>query len=193
SYSFNGPPPRAALICSAGNEADAMAEQLGKLAAIMVQQGNFPFPVKSFKDGTLVGLTLGYADEKQALAADAGKSLSASAAFKSAISQAQKEPVAILYADAEAILAMVNQGNQLFGNEQDKIMWPKVRDALGLPGLKRIMFTGGFDGPDWATQCFIEAPAPRSGIVRLLDGQPASDDLLRAIPATASFAIAGSF
>ncbi len=189
---FNAPAPHAALICNAGNEADALAEQLGKLAAIM-QAGNIPFPVRPFKDGTIVGLTLGYADEKLAVAADASKSLSASPTFKAAIAQAQKEPIAILYADTAAILDTINQGNQLFGNEQDKIIWPKVRDALGLPGLKRLICTGAFDGPDWATQCFIEAPAPRIGIVKLLEGKPATDDLLRAIPATASFAAAGSF
>src|SRR5258708_39149523 len=76
---FNAPAPHAALICNAGNEADALAEELGKLAGILVQQ-NFPFPIKSFKDGTLVGLAIGYADEKQALAADPTKSLSAAAA-----------------------------------------------------------------------------------------------------------------
>jgi len=189
---FNGPMPHAAIICNAGKEADVLAEQLGKIAAIAAQ-GGIPFPVLTFKDGTLVGLTLGYGEGKQALAPDAGKSLSAAASFKSAIAQAQKEPIAILYADAEAILNMVNQANQAFGNEQEKMMWPKVRDALGLPGLKRLIYTGAFDGADWATQCFIDAPAPRTGIVKLLDSRPASDDLLKAIPATASFALAGSF
>jgi len=47
-------------------------------------------------------------------------------------------------------------------------MWAKIRDALNLAGLKRIIYTGAFDGPDWATQCFIEAPSPRTGIVKSL-------------------------
>ena len=189
---FNAPAPRAAVICDAGNDADGLLEQLAKLATIM-QGGDFPFPVRTFKDGTLVGLTIGYDDPKQALASDPTRTLSASAPFKSAIAQAQKEPIAIFYADTEAIFTMVSQGVHFFGDENAKIQWPKIRDALNLPGLKRIIFTGAFEGPDWATQCFIDAPAPRTGITKLLDGQPASDDLLRAIPATASFAVAGSF
>jgi prepilin-type processing-associated H-X9-DG protein len=188
---FNAPAPRAALICQAGDDADGLAEQLDKLAKIM-QGADFPFPVRTFKDNGLVGLTVGYDDPKQALATEASRALSASPPFKTAIAQVQKEPIGIFYADTEGLFTMVSQGIHFFGDENAKVKWPLIRDALGLPGLKRIIATGAFDGPDWATQCFIEAPSPRSGIVKLLDGQPASDDLLKAIPATSSFAVAGS-
>ncbi|HEV8377253.1 MAG TPA: hypothetical protein VGP99_00260, partial [Tepidisphaeraceae bacterium] len=188
---FNAPAPRLALICKADNDADGLAEQLDKLAKIM-QGGDFPFPIRTFKDNGLVGLTIGYDDAKQALASEASRALAASAPFKSAMAQVQKEPISIFYADTEAIFTMVSQGIHFFGDENAKANWPKIRDALNLAGLKRVVFTGAFEGPDWATQCFIDAPAPRTGIVKLLDSQPASDDLYRAIPATASFAVAGS-
>ncbi len=188
---FQAPAPRLALICKADNDADGLNEQLEKLAKIM-QSGDFPFPIRTFKDNGLVGMTIGYDDAKQALATQASRALSASETFKSAIAQVQKEPISIFYADTEGLITMISQGIHFFGDENAKVKWPLIRDALGLPGLKRIIATGAFDGPDWATQCFIDAPAPRSGIVKLLDGQKASDDLYKAIPATASFAVAGS-
>jgi len=188
---FQAPAPRVALICKADNDADGLNEQLEKLAKIM-QAGDFPFPIRTFKDNGLVGLTIGYDDAKQALAAQASRALSASDTFKAAIGQVQKEPISIFYADTEGLITMVSQGIHFFGDENAKVKWPLIRDALGLAGLKRVIFTGAFDGPDWTTQCFIDAPSPRSGIVKLLDGQQASDDLYKAIPATASFAVAGS-
>src|SRR6476619_2100695 len=49
---FQAPAPRVALICKADNDADGLNEQLEKLAKIM-QAGDFPFPIRTFKDNGL--------------------------------------------------------------------------------------------------------------------------------------------
>jgi hypothetical protein len=72
-------------------------------------------------------------------------------------------------------------------------MWPRVREAVGLDGLKRVIWTEGFDGKEWGTRVFVEAPAPRRGVLALLGSQPLGDELLKSIPSTATVAGASRF
>src|SRR5205807_7919609 len=58
-------------------------------------------------------------------------------------------------------------------------------------GLKRMAWTAGFDGRDWSTQGFLLAPAPRTGIMQLLDAGTLSDDALRAAPQSSTMVVAG--
>jgi prepilin-type processing-associated H-X9-DG protein len=59
--------------------------------------------------------------------------------------------------------------------------------------LKRVAWSGGFDGADWAERAFIDAPAPRKGLLALLDNKPLPDDLLKSIPKSATLVAAGGF
>jgi hypothetical protein len=59
--------------------------------------------------------------------------------------------------------------------------------ARVLGSVDSLAWTGSFDGKQWRTQTFIAAPAPRSGLATLLEAQPLSDDLLRAIPRDADW------
>jgi hypothetical protein len=181
------PVPRFAILCQAGKDADAMAQQLDAfLAKANVQQA--PFPVKSYKQGDVVGLIVGYANDVAAIAGDASKSLIATDRFKSAISQVQKEPLCVVYVDAEGVLAQIDQANQMFAPPQEQQRWQLMKNASNIGGIKRFILTRGYDAQDWGTQCFIAAPGPRSGIPALLDSAPMSDEMLKAIPATATVA-----
>jgi len=82
----------------------------------------------------------------------------------------------------------VNQAVEKSGDVQASEMWPRVRDAAGLDGLKRLIFTQGFDGKDWGTQIFLDAPVPRKGLLAMLEAGPLSDDVLKAVPSTATMA-----
>jgi len=68
-----------------------------------------------------------------------------------------------------------------------------VRDDLGLTGLKRLVAGSGFEGKDYGTQAFLESPEPRTGILKLAQGKPLEEDILAAIPSTATMAGAGRF
>ena len=179
----DAPRPRLAILCQAGPDADAL---LAQLKPIVDAATNSPAPIKAFKAGDVLVLSIGY-DNQSDILATAGKGLATNTRFKEALSQVQKDPVAILYVDAEAILAQVNQG-MTAGKPDDADRWTKMRDALGLAGLRRIVATGGFDGQNWSTQAFIAAAAPRQGLLTLLDSKPTSDAALRLIPQTAQAA-----
>jgi hypothetical protein len=107
--------------------------------------------------------------------------------FTTAMSQVQKQPAIAVYVDLEAVWKLVDQGIAKQGGAEDKDVWPKVRDAMGLSGLKRWASTAGFDGQNWSSQAFLEAPSPRTGVASLFNGEPISDDILRAVPQTATW------
>jgi len=199
-FDMNGkggqPMPRILFVCRPGDDAanfkrrlDAVVRQGRQMAG----PGAPPTLIKAFRSGDLVGLSAGY-DQPEAALADgagaggAGQSLAASAAFKSAISRANKEPAVVFYVDAEAAVKQVNQAVEKSGDVQASEMWPRVRDAAGLDGLKRLIFTQGFDGKDWGTQIFLDAPVPRKGLLAMLEAGPLSDDVLKAVPSTATMA-----
>ena len=75
-----------------------------------------------------------------------------------------------------------------------KANWEKVRDTVGLKGVHHAILTAGFEGKAWATQGFVDAPAPRSAYLEaLLNGKPLSKDIFDAIPVNATSAGAGRF
>lgn len=187
-----GPAPRIGILCDAGKEADAVLAQLNQL----LQQANAPaapFNIKAFKRDSMVGLIIGYADEAVALAADASKSLASSDRFKQALAQVQKEPMCVCYIDIEGIVQQFTTAITQFAPPAEQQMMMNIHDAIGIGGIKRLIVTGGFDGQDWGSQCFIAAPGPRTGIATMLDASPMSDEALKAIPSTATVAGIGRF
>jgi prepilin-type processing-associated H-X9-DG protein len=185
------PLPRMALLCQAGPDAQAVHDALIQLLA---QAGN-EHPLQAFRSGDLVGIYAGFENERAALAGEGGtaKPLNAHGSFEAAMGRMQIEPVLILYADLESGLAQVDAAVDASGDEQAGEIWPKIRAASGLAGAKRLIFVDGFDGRDWGSRGFMEAPAPRSGLLGMLDTQPLSDELLKVIPQSATMVFAGKF
>lgn len=197
AYFFDGldmsggqPVPRAGLICQADADADALKQQLDQLLAAA---GPTPFPVKSFKSAEIVGLLVGYADPEKALPDVTAKGLTESAGFKKAMMSLNPDPVISAYVDGEKLLKLIDTAVAQSGNPQAAQGWPKAKEAAGLADLKHIAYTAGFDGKEWMSQAFVEAPAPRRGLLAMCDSKPVSDDLLKAIPDSATFAAVGSF
>jgi prepilin-type processing-associated H-X9-DG protein len=133
--------------------------------------------------GPFAGL-LGDAADKTAPA------LSTQKEFTAAMGAVQKQPVLALYIDAEAALKLVDQIAAGEGAAAQQHI-ANVRDAMGLAGVKRIACAAGFEGADWGTQCFVAAPAPRNGLLAMLDGKPLGDGILKVIPKTSNYAAAG--
>ena len=126
-------------------------------------------------------------------AADGAGSLAQHERFGDAVTRAGVAPTLLAYVDGAAVRALVDAG---MGQERDpevRRRWEAVRDGLGLDGLGRALYAAGFDGQDWASSLLIEAPAPRRGLLRLLDGGGVSEDTLRLAPATATWAAAARF
>ncbi len=176
------PLPKLALVTDAGAEADSLFAQLTSLVA-----NAGIAPLRAFRQGNLVLVCVGYEQAQDALAGG----LSKYSPFVAAMQQVQANGVFTAYLDVEKLLALIESAAA--GDAQASVMVPKVIDALGLRGLKRFVCTSGFDGQDWISQSFVEAPAPRTGLMQVFDPKPVSPDLLKAIPADSTFVAAGRF
>jgi prepilin-type processing-associated H-X9-DG protein len=153
---------------------------------------NVPFPVAVRQSGNVVALVVGKVPALDGMldGKSAAKALGGAKNF-APVASLQKSPVIAAFVDAEAIVKFVDTAVDKADDEQAKQKWPAARDALGLRGLKRITFAQGFDGKEWGTHAFIEAPSPRQGLLAGLDAEPVGDDALRIIPVTATLAGVG--
>ena len=179
------PVPKFALICDAGAEGPALAARLKAL----LDNARPPFPVTVEERGGLVVMAAGAkgwgAGQKPAAALSTNKS------FTSARAQVQTSAVAAVYVDVEGVVKLVDG---MVGGSPQGQSWAKARDLLGLGGVRRFIWTAGFDGKDWLSTAFAEAPAPRTGAIpRALDAKPLGEDIFKAVPQTATVAMVGRF
>ena len=178
------PKVRVALLCDAGADAANMATKLNQLIS-QIPPGPVQVTVNQF--GTLVVVsTYEFAEHPD-------NPLSADAEFVAAMKQVSQDPVDVLYFSGTQLTQQIDSLVTEAQNPQATQMWPKVREALGMPGLKALILTDAFDGKDWLSQVFIDAPAPRVGLAAMLEGHPLSQDTLKMIPDTATMAWAGEF
>jgi prepilin-type processing-associated H-X9-DG protein len=187
----NMPKPHLGLISQAGNEA---AELQAQVKALLQQAGEPPIPVRIVRVGDLVAL--GYEKGEDAIAGGAGggKGLAGDADFTSALGQVSKDAVVTGYINTEKALALADQIVAKHGPQEAQQLWPKVKEALGVAGVKRVIFSQGFAGKEWETRAFIAAPEPRSGFVGgFFNAKPLTDDIYRTIPQNVTMAGAAYF
>ncbi|HEV2295217.1 MAG TPA: hypothetical protein VGR35_15295 [Tepidisphaeraceae bacterium] len=178
------PRPRLALLCSAGGDTPRL---VGRINALIGKAGELPIPVTAAAQGELLLVsTFDFAAKPDA-------ALAAKKEFAAALGQVHKDPLASAYIDGEGLLQLIDLLVHAGGDAQAIKNWPKIREVSGLAGLKRIAWSAGFEGADWGSRAFVEAPAPRKGVLALLDNKPLPDDLLKAIPRSATLVGAGGF
>lgn len=182
------PLPRLGVVCRAGADAEPIR---AKLQAIIDKEGDPDVPVRVVADGQDVAMLIGYDADESPLSAGGG--LVGAASFASAVKQVQPTAAACAFVDVEKLFELIDTVVTEHADPEQQGMYQKVVDALGVRGLKHAIFTSGFDGKDWMGRSFVAAPAPRSGLLAMLDGPDLSDDLLRTIPFDAEIAAAGSF
>ncbi|MDB5294299.1 MAG: hypothetical protein JWO31_282 [Phycisphaerales bacterium] len=179
------PTPKAGIVCQAGPDAAALLQHVQTLLA------NAPDPVRQMvrasKSGETVVVSIGYA-EGAVPAANAGASVAGSPGVVGVRPHLVKDASFVAYADAEKFVALADQAVKQFGPPPAQDAWPKVRDAVGLKGVKRFVWSSGFDGKEWADMFFLAAPEPRPGLLALADPTPLSDAAYKSIPATATMA-----
>jgi prepilin-type processing-associated H-X9-DG protein len=183
-------PPHLAILCQAGADSAALLAELQD----QLQKVPSPLPTIASQVGDLVVLAVDYGPNELKLpAGNDGQSLAENAGFKTTLAEVGTDPVLAAYIDAAALVKI---GDDLAAGSNDPKAgenWPKLRDQLGLGGLKAIAFGSGFDGKDWGTRVFVAAPQPRSGLLGAMDTQPLPDELLTTIPQSATLAGAGRF
>jgi hypothetical protein len=182
------PFPRLALLCQAGAGAPQLKRDINSYLD-QVMAGGPQLPVVAVEEAGIVAVTFG--NVTLDLSGKSNTSLVNRKEFTDAMAQVGRDPMFALYADVESAITLVDRAASLTGPGAQK--WTAIRDTLGLGGLKRIAWTAGFDGRDFATQGLVLAPAPRTGLLQLLDSGPISDDSLRAVPLSATTLVAGKF
>ena len=98
----------------------------------------------------IVGVSAGFDEGAMSLAGGDGKSkpLSAGTGFTSGLSEVSPgmtAPAWIMYFDNDVMMSIVDRATQMFPSPQSE-KWPKIKDALGLGGMHRVVVVGGFDG-----------------------------------------------
>jgi hypothetical protein len=160
-----------ALICQAGADVMDLEADLAVLAR------HNPRLAVVIKDN-FVELSL-----NQPVAAPVGSTLADNSTFVAAMQKLQPSPALAVYADVTTILAKA--GESASKDENAGEIWPKVRDALGLGGIKTYAMTAGFDGNRWMTASLLDAPSPRAGLLAAIEPEPIDPVLLARIPASA--------
>lgn len=174
------PQPRIELVCDAGADAVDLVKQL-QLG--IDASGKKDVALKVEIEGTIVTFRVG--PERAGVAGQ--PNLAADGRFKEAMAQLQPSPVAAAYVDLERLVALINQSPVRGKSQADAHNnWIKVRDALALDKLQTFAWAGAFDGKQWSTRAFLAAPAPRTGIMAVLDSATVSDEILKLVPDTAT-------
>jgi len=183
SVDAGGPPlPKVAIVCDGGEDAAKVERQIRGL----LQNAPMPALITIRRIDTLIVISdFVYPDQVE-------HPLAQNADFQSAMGTLGKDPSVAVYVNAPALVSTVDALINQMAPPQVQQMWPQARDALGIAGVKSFAATAGFDGKNWSGQAFINAPAPRKGLLSMADAPPLGDDLLKLIPDTATIAGAGS-
>ena len=190
----NGPMPfpKAALICRAGEGSAAVHARLQQLQA---EWGEVPL-VLHLGEG-IVGLStpnVGPADLVRLGFSSEGTAPTASLASQPRFAaRAGPGSMFSLWLDAKAAMTNVEQMMGVHGPAELE-QWMPIKEMLGLAGLEEVRVDANFaDAKEgglrgWTVRSFLGAPAPRKGVLALLEGSALSERTLASIPVTASLA-----
>lgn len=113
------------------------------------------------------------------------QSLADHAGFKNALKQTHQDSLLWVYVSIDDAVKL----GESIGKEVPEIEkrfaddWKKAKENSGLDGVHRVMVTVGFDGKDWLTAAFVDAPSPRRGFVEQVQLNALDDAALAAVPA----------
>ena len=188
------PVPMATVLIDAGTDADAVKKRIDAMLKQAGAERADP-PVRSFAVGGIVGLTVGHpaghpAGEMAMAGGGGGAQRPAALAdadeFKSLMAKAVKDPALVVYLNHDRLLSLVDVVFATGTTPDAAAKWSRFRGAAGLTGFHRAVWTAGFDGKDWRTRAFLAAPAPRAGLLALIEDGPFDESLLKLVPEDAT-------
>lgn len=187
-----GPPPVPRMVIlwnGAANDAE-LREALATLVGMVNDQGMVEAYLGAMGDALFMAIGVDPGDELPA------NGLATMDAYQTAAKQVQPNAALTVYVNAQEFLKIVddmvaeqNKQAEQWGEEPDEMaqMWPILRDVSGLGGVNRLMLTAGIKDKSWQTQMFLDAPAPRKGVLTLIDNDPIEDTRLLHVPKTATY------
>ncbi|MCE9589885.1 MAG: hypothetical protein K8S99_05115 [Planctomycetes bacterium] len=186
------------LMLRAGADGPKLLETLTNSRSRM-HAGRENFAVYSTADG----VTVLDVDNEGKPALDLGvvlkNPLSASEAFRGAVKHGHANPDAVVFIDAARLISMIDtatarEATQGAPHEAEAAaQWQKYSRLVGVHGLGSYLWTGVYQGKEWATSMLIGAPAPRPGLLAMLDAAPLTDETLKLVPRNATAFYASSF
>ena len=182
------PVPMASVLIDAGADAGAVRQRIDAMLAQAGADKAYP-PVRSFTSGGIVGLTVGHPADDMAMAGGGPQRPAALAdadEFKSLMAKAMKDPAVVVYLNHDRLLGLIDRYFDTGAPPDAAAMWSRFRGAAGLTGFHRAVWTAGFDGKDWRTRAFLAAPAPRAGLLALIEDGPFDESLLKLVPEDAA-------
>lgn len=185
----NGPPiPRLALVWANAKDNDKLRGSLEELVKMINSMEQLP--VFLSESGNALVLSAGF----QAGAREF-QSLGKTERFTSAAKQIQSDGAMVVYVDVQEWITQVDgvakmmQQRAAEWGEKDPFaeVWTKLKDVSGLTGVKRLMMTAGIENKNWHTRVFLDAPAPRKGILALMDNKAITPGNLQHVPKSATY------
>ena len=183
-----GPPiPRLCVMVNKGKDQAKVRDALNTIVAILGEQ--MPTFSGEFGDGMFLSVGFNASDLQFA-------SLAKSARFTTALKQVQSDAAVMAYMDAKAWLKQIDQFTAMMRDQAEQQghraepfveLWPTIQKSTGLDGLDSLIMTAGIKNKNWHTQLFLGAPAPRQGLLSLLDNEPITAANLTHVPKTASY------
>lgn len=185
----NGPPlPRLAILWGGAKDNEQVRDGLKQMVQMLNDAEQVPVFLGSVGDAMVV--SIGFDAAGMAFAP-----LSKADRFKSAVSQVQSDGALVVYADVQEWVVQVDKVADMMRRqagewgEKDPFaeMWGKLREVSGLTGVNRLMLTAGIEDKNWHTRVFLDAPAPRKGLLSLIDNKPIAPKQLAHVPKAATY------
>jgi hypothetical protein len=192
-FSADKPMPKLAIFSKVGADTAAkLASEIGDAATAAKTEDSPPVAATVVNEYLLI--TVGAdMDAAQRIGGPAPTDgLGSTESYKAAMGQLAgiggADAPAVIYVNGEAIVRMVDDAAESKGPAQARETWSHMKGALGLTGIKQIVFGGNFDGADWTSQGFIGLAEKRVGVVDFLDSPVVPADTFALIPADAAWA-----
>ena len=185
----NGPPiPRLAIIWNKAKGNKQLTDTLKNVVELV--NGMEQVPLFLSEAGDAMVLAVGFQAGELEF-----ESLGKAERYKSASKQVHPDGALVVYVDVQQWIKQVDQAAKMMQRQAaewgDKDpfaeVWGKLRDVSGLTGAKRLMMSAGIKDKNWQTQLFLDAPAPRKGLLALIDNKPIATDNLLHVPKTATY------
>ena len=186
-YAGKVPMPKVAFLCQAGKDAQTLADTATKLLADIPPDAPIKIRAQVLPGDLLVISNFEFAARIE-------ETLAHREQFKSAIKQGLPDAALTVFFDTEKVLNVASLAINMAADAKAKTLWQKALLTTGMAGIKRVVYTAGFDGKDWGSQAFIDVPQPRMGLLAsLLEPQPVSDDTFKLAPKSSNWVAATRF
>ncbi len=186
----DGPPiPRLAILWNKGEDEGKLRDALSNLVELINDAEQVPAFMGNAGDAVFLSIGFNAGDA-------AGGSLADTARFKQAAAQVQPDGALVLYVDVQEWIGQVDSFAEMMKQQAEEWdepadpfaqLWPTLRDVSGLSGVNRLMFSAGIADKNWHTKMFLDAPAPRTGILSLMDNKAIQEPNLTHVPKTATY------